>query len=580
MNSMVTVRVKVVPLAFSELIFKTLSKECSVAFLKDLILEKLSLAGTEIESYITLDGRALHPNQKISSFQFKNNEIVVFFNLEGSAKGSIIRDGAKNELLPDTLMSISPMGAEDNLVKNLNSLPKDTEKCINPETDQNDNTKTIVDCVQNKKNTESPKNGDFEDSKFVDSLLCDADECADEEIEDTVLESAELCYDAPTIPNDNTRQTAATKKQTRATVRYYSRMNPEKVFPLVVLFSDTLFKFPKNELFDQKSSEELTINNKTPVEIEPIIPGCLFFPQRQSVFVSKNTHVAFYLVPLVVGDLKGAVIEIRQGQINLSSIQLDIQVTKRTFALAMAYAAFVMPAFSIGLKFLNLDFDSQKSSEYQDYQKIIKFFFVWLPPWLLFVFFGIIFLVFWFLTKPEQQEEFWTLNHLDPKKLYKEMRLAFARNFDEGWDLLEKLISSYPKYFKGHATYANLHYEASNYREALKGFQKAIELGDASPTTYYLASLCASKIGHNQEACDILCNAKSKLADKKFSPSMSYNLGCYFARLGRIDEAIAEISLAIQKGFSNHKLLSNDPDLKTLRNHNSFKLIMDQIIRP
>ena len=44
-----------------------------------------------------------------------------------------------------------------------------------------------------------------------------------------------------------------------------------------------------------------------------------------------------------------------------------------------------------------------------------------------------------------------------------------------------------------------------------------------------------------------------------------YNLACAYARVGRIDDAFAELNRAIDEGFEGAKLLAEDPDLTSLR---------------
>ena len=60
------------------------------------------------------------------------------------------------------------------------------------------------------------------------------------------------------------------------------------------------------------------------------------------------------------------------------------------------------------------------------------------------------------------------------------------------------------------------------------------------------------------------------LAGYEVGALLSYNLSCAQARLGRIDDAIASLSDAIDRGFAAPNALLEDPDLAPLRIHPRF----------
>ena len=532
-NKFVKVRVVIEPLPGSFLELKNIPIDCTILIIKSLIVEKLSLGfQKELQCSLLHQGKVLHPNQKLSSLISENEEVQLLFRLLSTPLKSSVSGGLN----------------------------------------ENNDFHNPVESDLNQNNPTSEKENDL----LINSML--EQECVEEEEEcvEVVVGCEEIVgCDFPSAMADNRHSEFF--HETRATVRYFSRMNPERVYPLVLKFSKDAFDQPFDETTDQITSSKFSLHKDFPVEIEPVIPGCICYPAKQTVFVKGDIQVVFHVVPQVVGKLKGALIEIRQKHVLVKTLHLDMDVVKKTFAMVMGFATFVMPILSIGLKAINLDFDSQKNAGYGDYLKIFKFFFIWLPTWVLFIIFGIVFLIIWLLTRPEEHQDFWTWDKQNPENMLKQVKLAFERNFEDGWQQLENLLVAFPDYSKSHVLYGKLQYEGKNYKEALEGFRKAMNLNDDSPNTYHHGALAASKLGEDMEACEILNNAKKRFGNKKFNASMSYNLGCYLARLGKNNEALTEIENAIQKGFSNYELIATDPDLKSLRTLSKFKIILEKI---
>lgn len=61
------------------------------------------------------------------------------------------------------------------------------------------------------------------------------------------------------------------------------------------------------------------------------------------------------------------------------------------------------------------------------------------------------------------------------------------------------------------------------------------------------------------------------------NPSHYYNIACLYAQENRLDESIKWLRLAITKGFRDHYLLKNDPDLKNIRNTPLFTEIYREL---
>src|SRR5207244_9406802 len=100
----------------------------------------------------------------------------------------------------------------------------------------------------------------------------------------------------------------------RAAARWYRRMNPQRNFPLSVVFSGKEIRIVGgNGLGITLGQQEIALDPADPVlSVEPHFPGCLISPPRADVHVSQeNTICRFWVTPLVCGDLSEACVTIR-----------------------------------------------------------------------------------------------------------------------------------------------------------------------------------------------------------------------------------------------------------------------------
>jgi hypothetical protein len=56
-----------------------------------------------------------------------------------------------------------------------------------------------------------------------------------------------------------------------------------------------------------------------------------------------------------------------------------------------------------------------------------------------------------------------------------------------------------------------------------------------------------------------------------------YNVACMYSSLGRIDQAIACLERAVDKGFGHKEWIDNDPDLNPIRTNPKYQSIVDAI---
>jgi tetratricopeptide (TPR) repeat protein len=57
-----------------------------------------------------------------------------------------------------------------------------------------------------------------------------------------------------------------------------------------------------------------------------------------------------------------------------------------------------------------------------------------------------------------------------------------------------------------------------------------------------------------------------------------YNLACGYARLGRIEDALASIERAVEQRFGSRRAYESDQDLRPLLEQDRFLIAMDELV--
>ena len=101
-------------------------------------------------------------------------------------------------------------------------------------------------------------------------------------------------------------------------------------------------------------------------------------------------------------------------------------------------------------------------------------------------------------------------------------------------------------------------------------FQKALAAKEDPGKAWHGIGLASVLLGDDPGAAQAYEKARS------FAPSvlLSYNLACVQARLGHVDEALASLSDAIERGFAAPSDLLSDPDLAPLRGDPRFSTLL------
>lgn len=146
----------------------------------------------------------------------------------------------------------------------------------------------------------------------------------------------------------------------RAAARWYRRMNPQRNFPLSVVFSGREIRIVGGSgLGITLGQQEIVLDPAHPVlEVEPWFPGCLISPPRADVHVSQETTVCrFWITPLVCGELPEACVTIRYRSQVVETLSTPARVVTRTAAKVLALLGLASPVVSKGLHLAGWDPD-------------------------------------------------------------------------------------------------------------------------------------------------------------------------------------------------------------------------------
>jgi hypothetical protein len=143
----------------------------------------------------------------------------------------------------------------------------------------------------------------------------------------------------------------AVRVERQATIRYYSQMSPERMFPLLVVISEQAIGEVVQKHVAQKQSEKFQVELGSDVEVEPILPGCECFPPKETIKIEQKQSTAqFWVVPRVLGEVMGARVVIRQNGTVLAVVPLQIRVVKQTATMCVGAMNFCVPFVSMLLK--------------------------------------------------------------------------------------------------------------------------------------------------------------------------------------------------------------------------------------
>lgn len=122
------------------------------------------------------------------------------------------------------------------------------------------------------------------------------------------------------------------KPQARVSARFYKRMQPQRVYPLVVQLRKEDGRTPAGET--------------APVVIRPFIPGAQVMPARCQLDTNQaKMETTFYVTPLALGRFPGARLEVYQDGNLLQNISVSMKCVRQRLTWVLLALTFLIPAF-------------------------------------------------------------------------------------------------------------------------------------------------------------------------------------------------------------------------------------------
>jgi hypothetical protein len=210
----------------------------------------------------------------------------------------------------------------------------------------------------------------------------------------------------PAPSADRPRATPRDDSGPRPTVSYYDRMNPNRVFPLTVTLTRDEVQQLVRQNVQPRGAGPLKIGADSPLEIEPVLPGCEVHPQKIVTRMGEADGVfRFHVVPRVVGAVSGARVVIRQDHVTLGEIELDARVAQQTWTWLTGLAAVALPVASSAMSHGGVDF--QSADGFRPVLATLRFLFSDLPPVVLGAILATVTGLVWALTRPKSRDLSW-----------------------------------------------------------------------------------------------------------------------------------------------------------------------------
>jgi hypothetical protein len=419
---------------------------------------------------------------------------------------------------------------------------------------------------------------DFTETEAVDDLNCDLELCLEDS--GSVSESS-----APSLVSP------PPQVERHATVRYYHRMNPERMFPLLVILSAKEVQAIVQRGVSQARSEAFRVAEGSLVEIEPILPGCACYPPKEQVCIGTGeVSTTFWVVPHVLGKVMHARVVVRQDGHTLADVPLGARVLKQSLTLLVGGLSLVLPFILLLLKHFRLDFESQLQDGFSLYGQIAGWLLRWLTPETLTCLLFAATAVLYLSLRPRRREVFWDIHMTGPGNPVpkpietagptREEQIALGKQaFErsdraEGERLLSAVLDADPTCAAAMLCLADGRYQFEDSTGALQLYQRAMARGPMRAVHYFRASLAASKLGYHAQALGILKQASAVLPPQEMKGPLWYNMACFAARLGHYPDALVYLNRAVDSGYDDIDKMQSDPDLEALRWNAGFRRML------
>ncbi len=357
----------------------------------------------------------------------------------------------------------------------------------------------------------------------------------------------------------------------QATVRYYERMHPDRLFPLLVVLSPKAIQAVVKRGLAQAQSGRFRVEAGSVVEVEPVLPGCACYPPKEQVPVADgDARATFWVAPHVLGKLSNARVLVRQEGRVLAEVPLDIRVGKQTLAVLLGALSLVLPFALLLLKHYRLDFESQLNDGFGVYAQVANWAMHRLTPEALAAGLVLAAVAAFFWLRPRRRDVFWDVAPAEPEAGRRDDGLVVVPREDRAGDdaagtdvVAEQQTALLAR--------AEDHFARHDFITASRLYDAGLALGKVGAIHYHHASLAAYQAGDPARALAVLRDAEATVPPPEMKGVMWYNMGCFATRLGQFDHALHYLNRAADAGLIDPDKYQQDADLAPLRWRPEFK---------
>lgn len=151
------------------------------------------------------------------------------------------------------------------------------------------------------------------------------------------------------------------------------------------------------------------------------------------------------------------------------------------------------------------------------------------------------------------------------------LEYADAYLYEDAIDCFRQAMDCGHDTFDAHYCLAGVYKSLAKPADAERHCRRAIELNARFAPAYILLGAllkAPDRLDESVAACK-----KAVLLDPECTAAY-YDLACYYSLLGKRDQALASMEMALCKGFTDFAWAMKDPDLETLRGYPEFLLLI------
>jgi len=185
----------------------------------------------------------------------------------------------------------------------------------------------------------------------------------------------------------------------------------------------------------------------------------------------------------------------------------------------------------------------------------------------------------------EAEKEFETATALNPNLFeawfYHALACSSQGHFDQAIALYEKASEVNPADYQapmflaqGYASMGKKQEEMKIRLSALNTIEKHLQLNPHDTRALYLGANNLCRIGDHKRAREL---AERALKQDQNEPVVLYNVACFYALQGDLDQAITLLEKAVELGWGDRAWMETDSDLDPLAGQERFKALLERI---